>query len=31
MNRLLNFAVWIVLASALVIERHRKRRQRDAG
>ena len=29
MKRLLNAAVWLVLATALVIERHRKRR-RDA-
>jgi len=31
MNRLLNVGVWLILATALVVERHRKRRQRDAG
>ncbi len=29
MNRLLNAALWVILAAALVIERHRKRRERD--
>lgn len=29
MNRLLNGLVWLVLATALVIERHRKRRDRQ--
>jgi hypothetical protein len=30
-KRLLNVGVWLILATALVVERHRKRRQRDAG
>lgn len=28
MKRLLNFGVWLVLATALVIERHRQRRRK---
>ena len=27
MKRLLNFGVWLILATALVVERHRKRRR----
>lgn len=31
MNRLLNFGVWLVLATALVVERARKRRREREG
>ena len=31
MNRLLNAAVWLILATALVIERHRQRRRKREG
>lgn len=30
MKRLLDAAVWLVLATALVIERHKQRQRRDA-
>lgn len=28
MKRLLNFGVWLILATALVVERHRQRRRK---
>ena len=31
MNRLLNFGVWLILATALVVERARKRRKQREG
>ncbi len=31
MNRLLNAVVWLILATALVVERHRQRRRKREG
>lgn len=31
MKRLLNFGVWLILATALVVERHRKRWKQREG
>lgn len=31
MKRLLNFGVWLILATALVVERHRQRRRKREG
>lgn len=31
MKRLLDFGVWLILATALVVERHRQRRRKREG
>ena len=30
MKRLLNFGVWLILATALVVERHRQRKRKES-